>query len=266
MKLIYKSTTADNKFLVTVGAGEIDRVEGYVTGGASQYFIQFFDNYNVVPTNGVAPFYTVQAIGNDGFTWEFPDTEGNPVFTTGLYVALSSTELTYTAVVDGATFDLELTYETELPAGTSVAGDLTTFRNTLQVWAESAGPKKLYELIIVESLGSACFIVIQATDAQAAFPSKNIIPLAANATVSYRFGAGSGFDPFYYGQVVSSNVTTGGIVNGLITKANTDLTAYKKGCTIYLADAPAGGVAPSNPLTLSASRGLIRAVYKSTLP
>jgi len=123
--------------------GFVSRIEGQLDGAAC--YLQVFDgNYqNVGPATGTVPKWSSGALNaNTGFAFDFAG--GDDIYIgTGLYVALSSTDATYTAVAGGqlASMFVFCTNLAQTPAAFSIAGDLTTNVHSLQAWADAATPQ-----------------------------------------------------------------------------------------------------------------------------
>jgi hypothetical protein len=160
---------------------------------------------------------------------------------TGLIIAISSTEATYTA--DATSYDVFGEVEEWEPQnvdvlGTQVTGDLTTTLNTRTLWADGAGPHTIYKVVVNEKLGTKCFVIIQPWASNSIAP-QFVIPLAASATLTLNFGV-SGIVPIMFNRAISSAITT-----------------YNGGY-IFLADGDANGNF-AVPYTLSSNRGTIKA-------
>lgn len=214
------------------GPVRITQLHGYNNQGTSVY-IQL---HQVPPkADGTLAAGTVPAVKSleclpglpFAFTLDFTLSE--------CFLALSTTELTYTAVGAGGGLDLTVVASGEfLCDGTeAVVGDLTTAVNTLQVWTEAAGPKRLLRLDVIELLAVARFVVIQATDADANVPTDQILPIAASATVSGSMGS-----------------------DGLLIFTKSAAQVLSQGCTIRVVN----GV--TFPWAQTAVCANIRAIYK----
>lgn len=127
---------------VTTHRTKVEKLEATLNAGAaSNLYLQVFDT-NVAPAAGVVPLKSWPA-GETGWK-DFKN--GELVLNAGLFVALSTTAATYTAVTGGSNILDILQIEigdAEVPTGTSFAGDLTTPTASLQVWSAASGPKKL---------------------------------------------------------------------------------------------------------------------------
>lgn len=149
MKVTFKSGQAATYILQDTNGGALQNLQGYVTGTVNtQYFLHIFDYIGAsisFPANGTTPKKSLQVLGQDGFSFTFSPDDLEFV-AAGIVFALSSTEATYTAVVDGAKVDWEGEYDTQAVQGLSTAGDITTGRASLQVWTNASGPKVLFEV------------------------------------------------------------------------------------------------------------------------
>lgn len=130
-------------------------------------FLQLHDS-NTTPADGQAPLKCWPA-AECGFK-EFE--MGELVFSSGLYLCLSTTAATKTLATGGSDLidilNVEL-IDPEAPTGTSIAGDRTTTVAALTVWADGAGPKKL---MAIEFWGTGYLMLF------AKSPSNGDIPLA----------------------------------------------------------------------------------------
>lgn len=227
--------------LVVPGQYNIKTLDGFCnsTAGAIR-FLQFHDIAAVGSlTTGVSvPLYSLQVLGQDGFTWQWlEDTHllKFPALVNGLLVILSSTNAVWTSTAD--TVDIELAleeWEFQTVATTSTAGDTTTARKNLQVWADASGPKSLRKLEITNAQNATTTrIQIFAKDS----PSAGNVPVidlpigtSASAVTSLvlDFGNNGGVSPFAQtaagvqndGCTVAGSTTAG----SLTAPAGNDLT------------------------------------------
>lgn len=133
------------------------------SGLAAARFIQVHDAY-AAPEDGAVP-KKVWPIYTSAAGYKVFDV-GELVLENGLYICISTTEATKTLASgadDFSTLMVELR-EAESPAGTSYAGDLTTADEVLQVWADAAGPKRLFEIITTNSYGGVGYLQIHAAN------------------------------------------------------------------------------------------------------
>lgn len=214
-------------------------LDGFV---AAAGWLQIHDNATGSLT-GAVPLKSFQITGAGPIPSLFQTLGGVTLFN-GLTIAMSSTEGTYTAV--GTSFDAfgEIDeYEgidvTRL--GSSTVGDISTPRNTLQVWANGTSPSKtLYKLIINEVMGAKRFVIITATDTLPSSPKYPAMPLAASSTLVLNFGDG-GYQPQSGQSPVSS--------------------LYFNGCSIWICDADSNGNLKV-PLAQTANTANIKAWFK----
>lgn len=183
-----------------------------------------------LPANSIPRIKSLACLANSPFYFSVDFTLKE------LFIALSSTEVNYTAIPANTGLDMTVTVSGEFlnDGSEGVVGDLTTAINTLQVWAEAVGPKRLLRLDVMELLGAARFITIEATDADANVPSGRVIPLAANGTVSGSLGS-----------------------DGLLVESKSAVQVLSQGCTIRVVD---GAAFPWAQTVASVS---IRAIYKA---
>ena len=186
---------------------------GYCYAGtnSTQYWIMFFPQ-STVPANGAQPIYAEQIVGADGFKFDYMPkgisaTEMMSLNKTvpipnmgGLIAVLSSTGETLTIATGGSgNMDLDVfieEYETLQP-NTSLSGDLTTLRSSLQVWSEAAGvgtsnlngTRQLLKAWVTNKSGSTQYLQLFAQDApvtnaaNAALNTNVYIPQASNPVV-----------------------------------------------------------------------------------
>ena len=151
----------------------LQRIDGYCNGANT--WLQLHDSTSAPLANAV-PKKSVQLFGNDGFSYVFGG-QDEICFQSGIYVALSTSEVNYVADVSGTKISGDVTvnnldHDTSNEAGLTVVGDLTTGVDFLQVWAEAAsnsaaGAKHLVRLDIINGTGAAAWLQIFATDSVA---------------------------------------------------------------------------------------------------
>lgn len=131
----------------------------YVSGAAGQYF-QIHDKATA-PVNADVPLKSI-ILANAGPV-NLPsmfETIGPMPFTLGLGVAISATNETLTL----GTGSFDVYGETEewetVPSGLSTAGDLTTGRDHLVVWANGSGPLSLYQFDFVNNTGATVYVML----------------------------------------------------------------------------------------------------------
>ena len=171
---IYAMVAADLTKFISWGSVIVKRVWGY-NNQATALYVQLQELLPLaaggIPASSVTPFKSLTAPKADpGFTYDFgPD----GLYMKQLVVAVSSTEINYTAV--SANGGLELSIEVSgncLTDGSEVVvGDLTTNQQTLQVWSEASGATAKKRLLRVDVQNNdntnAGVLKVYATDAMA---------------------------------------------------------------------------------------------------
>lgn len=220
---------------VTTHRAALLKLEATLNSGASaSLFLQVHDS-NTAPSAGAVPVKSWPAAECGFKEFELGELRVNA----GLFIGLSTTAATYTAAVGGSDkldiLNVELV-DAEVPSGTSNAGDLTTNRQSLQVWAEAAGPKRLLRVEVDNTGGAAHYLMLFAKDAPANGDKpidQFTIPANANLTGASAFGFG---------------------VNGRDVYS-VDSNGEHKGCTLVLSDT-------AGTLTTSSDNFKIKAEYK----
>lgn len=156
---------------------------------ASAFFLQVFDSLTT-PAEGEVPLKSYPVSTSAELYKDFK--LGELTFASGMYVCISSTEETKT-IASGtnrcAMLSVELSGPEEFIA-TTVVGDLTSGVNTLLVWAEASGPKRLRRLTFLGSLAANRWLKLYAKDT----PSVGDLPIlqwninSANGTFKIDFG------------------------------------------------------------------------------
>lgn len=189
MRTTLKSTGEVATFAAANFGLTVRKAEGYCNG--SNHWLMFFDIAgNAVPATNDVPMRCVQVFGNDGFTFSWE--EDDLACVNGLYVALSSTDATYTAAV-ATTASLQIDVEMVTQQGTTAVGSLTaTDRAILQVWSEATGPKLLTDLYIKNATGAAAFALLFATDTNADGDKPIGALLLTSSSSIQRFSFGDG--------------------------------------------------------------------------
>ena len=124
----------------------IEKIDGlYITAGNGG-FLQVHDSV-AAPAAGAIPLKQEPVSGgNAPFYFEFK--RGDLVCNLGCYVALSTTDGTFTASTDAMDVSVEIS-NTPWLSGTSLIGDLTTARTSLLLWSNLTGfanKKRVYAL------------------------------------------------------------------------------------------------------------------------
>ena len=159
---------------------------------------------------------------------------------------LSSTEASLTAVGAGGGLDMTIEFNSDyfVDGTEGVVGNLTAATNHSNVCPEANGPCTLLRVDAVELLGTAATIIIANSDADADVPMGRTYALPANATKTLLFGKDSPTKTF--------TIDPAGHV-------------LRQGMVVRVADALAGGYAPSFPWTLSANRAYLRCYFRPQL-
>lgn len=132
-----------------------------------------------------------------------------------LTIACSTTKLLYTAPGAGLGVTATCLFSSDFAvsnfSGLAVVGDLTTTVASLQVWADAAGPKKLYRLDVVNGAGATTYPYISARNTPAAKNSaqNRLESIAAGVTKSYFFGL-NGISPIEQYTSAASTLTADG--------------------------------------------------------
>lgn len=132
-----------------------------------------------------------------------------------LTIGISTTPLTYTAPGAGLGVTATCLFSSDFAvsnySGLTVSGDLTTSVASRQVWADSAGPKKLYRLDVINNNAATTYPYISARDTPAVKNSAQIRleSIAAGATKNYYFGL-NGVSPIEQYTSAAAFVTADG--------------------------------------------------------
>lgn len=173
---------------------------------------------NAVPANGAVPlvesiivqagFTNTENFIPSGFSVPRATTTAGP---TGLVLVLSTTRATLTAAT---TADSDITayveeWEPRIPEQYTVAGDLTTAVNALQVWADAAGPKSLRTVRVINNAVTDKYIVGYAVDAPLATSVIQFwrLVLANGGAALLDFGSNSGFSPRQFDTAERNGMT-----------------------------------------------------------
>lgn len=225
----------DEKRWLAWGPVRVKRVFGFNNNASDDRYIQFHEAPTVA-NNDVPAVPALYAPANAPFSWDFSE---DPILLDELLVAISSTQVNYTAVTDTG---LDMTVEFESPfhvtGNEAVAGDLTTGVAGLQVWSEATGAsggRRLLRVDFKNNNASARRFFISANDSISPADSSMVGPLVIAGSTTKRYGFGPG---------------------GIIPQELTSALAIKKGCTIYVSE---DSVAP---FTFTAATDFnIRAIY-----
>lgn len=212
-------------------------------GSADDRYIQFHEKPSVASSD-VPAVKSLYAPGGTGFSYG-PGAIGE-ITLSELTIAVSTAQASYTAPGAGTALNFTVEIETQFPVTsgtTTLVGDLTTGVGSRQIWAESAGPKRLLRLDVVNATVALVpvYPVIQAIDAGATDSLGKLIATVASATTkTYHFGRGGGQIEERYKSGTSYLV--------------------RRGCTILLCSSPLFASGLWTPLATTDCS--IRAVYE----
>lgn len=169
---------------------------------SSDVWVYVFEG-TAIPANGTAPIIGPIFLQANTRNVSFEIPGGILINKDGLVIASSSDGTSFT-VDAGATIDITALIEEYDPSprtvagGYSVAGDLTTTnRSTLAVWADAAGPKKVFRINVVNNAAAIRYLVMYAVDTADVGGADKIIgfwKFAANQRRTISFGD-DGFSP-----------------------------------------------------------------------
>ncbi len=156
---------------------------------AADVYMQFHEKPTVA-ANDVPAVASLFCPASAPFDFKFAD----PISLSELTIALSSTNDDYGALSD-AGVDATVIVETDFPvsSGTTIAGDLTTGVDHLQVWSQATGPKRLLRVDIKNNAATTQYGFVYGNDAvgeneaQSNY-SSGPLEVAASATKSFFFG------------------------------------------------------------------------------
>lgn len=172
---------------VATSAGHFTRIQGYFNGAADRW-LQLHDA-KVLPANGAVPLRVWPLYATAPFDQNFQN--DGVTFANGCVFAVSSTQATLTASAD--TMDVYVNGEqAQDVSDVSIAGDYSTDDEVLQVWADSAGPKKLVRLEASdEGIDSGgVYVQIHAADTPATDKIVASFLLTNGGTIDKSFGDG----------------------------------------------------------------------------
>ncbi len=181
---------------ITTHNAALHKLEWTIDAGAaaSGLFVQIHDK-QTIPTTGNVPKKVWPTGASDRQFKTFAD--GELRVNNGLYIVISSTEATYTVAAAGDKFDTLAVENFAAERSVTVVGDLTSSVDELEVWAESAGPKKLTRLQVTRSSTAATrYILLFAHDN----PQTGDVPILVlgrmpiSVTISFDFDFGDGLD------------------------------------------------------------------------
>ena len=187
----FKLLISDEAKWVAYGPCRVVQVFGNNNHTADNY-IQFHEK----PLAGLAAadvpaVASLYAPASAPFDFKFSD----PIFLSELTIAVSSTNVNYTALTNQGV-DATVIVETDFPVAstTTVVGDLTTSVDHLQVWANSAGPKRLLRVDIKNNAASTQYGFVYPNDdvadnEAATNYSSGPLKVLATETKSFFFGS-----------------------------------------------------------------------------
>ncbi len=147
---------------------EVKKIEGYLRSSPTgPIWLQVFDTNTTPPATGTVPLKQWPVYGTSEFFKEFE--RGEITCYLGCYIALSSTEGTFTQdLTDAMDISVEVC-SPELPIVITFVGDLTTAATGLTVWSEATGATARKTLIALEVdgtnlTGGTQWIMLFATD------------------------------------------------------------------------------------------------------
>jgi hypothetical protein len=184
---------------VTQNPTHVLKIEGDFLGSTADRYLQVHDS-EIAPAALAVPLRQWKISQSSPFFQTF--SAGELPLAKGLYIAVSDTSGTFTASADTMDLRVELT-DPEQPSGATIVGDKTTEIQTLVVWNNGAGPKRLYRLSVTEVNNTTGYVFLyrSPTDPNPLYLGK----IAALATRQWDFG--QGLEPTYKD---GSNVTRNG--------------------------------------------------------
>ena len=129
MQFNTKTTASATSLVATRFSGALLRVQGYFNGNTTDLWLQLHDAAQL-PANGAVPLKSYSLPQTAPFHWGFDP--GTLLFSKGLVCAVSTTPTTLTLSADTADFLVDFDSAQHAP-GTSIVGNLTTARETLDV-------------------------------------------------------------------------------------------------------------------------------------
>ena len=164
-------------------------IQGVFNGAGADHYIQLYDA-KALPANGdnatIKKYEEIVGAGAKVFI-ELTDLK----FDNGCVFAISSTSGNLTVATGTDTFTGTLEGFTDInDTGWTVVGDYTTPDDSLQVWADSAGPKRLVRLEFTSTsdAGADRYAAVRARDSSGA--TLRILLLPQLTSVQFFFGDG----------------------------------------------------------------------------
>lgn len=149
---------------VTQQPTHVLKIEGQFLAASAARWLQVHDSATV-PAEGAVPLKQWPLDPSSQFFQTFA--AGELAVAEGLYICISTSDGTKTLSADTMDLGVELT-DAEQPSGLTQVGDEANDRGTLQVWADGAGPKKLYRLKFKNTAGRDIYIFLYRYGADAA--------------------------------------------------------------------------------------------------
>jgi len=214
---------ADLTKWVAFGPIKVDKIFGRNDSGAELY-LQLHQSPVVLANDVPVPNGVLTVPTGEWFDWFFEP----GIQLSELTIAVSTTKLLYTAPGAGlgvtATVAFSSAFAVANVSGLTVTGDLTSAVASLQVWADSAGPKKLYRVDILNGSGDVSYPYVSARDTPSVKNSSQLQlkGIAASETESYFFGL-SGYGPVEQYQSGTSTLTADGCT--IVCAASPDISS-----------------------------------------
>ena len=152
-----------NNWQITTHRAALLKLEATLNANANAtLYLQIHDTI-IAPAAGAVPLKSWPAAECGFKEFELGELRVNA----GLFIGLSSTSATYTAAA-GANdkcdiLNIEL-IDPETPTGTGTYGDLSNNRQSLQVWPDLAGPKKLLQVEVDNTGNGLKYLMLFAYD------------------------------------------------------------------------------------------------------
>jgi hypothetical protein len=176
--------------VVHTAAVSLAMVQGYFNGSTANRWLQLFDA-KALPANGTVPLRSWPLYMTAPFEQDFKTDHVSLL--DGCVFAVSTTQATLTISAD--TMDLYVNGTSPWDnTGASVVGDYTTtigVDGLLQIWADSAGPKTLLRLEVVDTAaGGDMYVQIHAGDTPSADTLVAAFVMPENSSKDFFFGTG----------------------------------------------------------------------------
>ena len=178
------------------GQCRVIRLFGYNNQAADRYIQLHAEPAASVAASDIPAVASFWCAASTAFSWSL---DPNHIELAELAIAISTTEVNYTAASAGTGLDLTAVVDSDflvVSGTTTVVGDLTTGVADKQIWAESVGAaNSLLRLDVKNNSGANAYILIYPEDTPIATENPLAIPklVADTATVSQFFGRGGLF-------------------------------------------------------------------------